>query len=170
MRWSVPRAGRGPLTFQIHLPAEFELVDVPGLAAAAGAPATVEQAAGAMRQGAGPGGLVVIGALRPVDVPADRRPVVATLTVAFSEQVQGPPPGRPPGRDKVKRTSSTTMESLGEGMAPVPIEVRQYELETAYGALIIAFSTANQKTLGPRLHKLYERIFESVYLGEEPPE
>ena len=45
----------------------------------------------------------------------------------------------------------------------------QYLLETRYGALVMAFSTANQEMMGPRPRKLYDRIVETMFIGEQLP-
>jgi len=135
---------------------------------------------------AGPAGIVLIGALRPSDVPEAERPVLATLTVAFSEQVKGPlsavdfpiPDSDHTTQshqevtklsDKATLVTHGSREALGEGMDPVLVMMWQYLLETRFGALVMAFSTANEEMMYPRPCKLYERIVESMFIGEEPP-
>ena len=185
--WPVPRADGEPLVFMLRLPDEIELVDVPSLAESArGAPPIVAQGAAALERAAGPAGVVVIGALRPSDVPAAEREILATLTVAFSEKVRGPLSAedfRVPDSERttksheevVKVSDKATLiirvstESLGEGMDPVLMLLWQYLIETSYGALVMAFSTANQQMMGPASRKLYDSIVETGFIGEQPP-
>lgn len=182
--WPVERAEGEPLVFKLRLPVEIELVDVPTLArSAAGAPAVVTQGAAELEQVAGPAGVVLIGALRPSDVPEAQRPVLATLTVAFAEHIKGAPRAEDfPIADSPTTVQSTqdvvkisdkailinraSMESPGEGMEPVPMIMQQYAIETRFGALVMAFSTANQEMMSPRPRKLYRRIVQTGWIGE----
>lgn len=185
--WPVPRADGEPLVFQISLPDEIELVDVPSLARrASGAPAIVAQGAAELEQVAGPAGLVVVGALRPSDVPEAEREILATLTVAFSDGVKGPlsaedfqvPDSERTTRshqevlelsDKATLITRVSMESPGEGMDPVLMLLLQYLLQTRFGALVMAFSTAHQEMMAPQPRKLYDRIVETMFIGEHAP-
>lgn len=184
--WPVPRADGAPLVFQIRLPDGIELVDVLSLAKRArGAPAVVAQGAAELEQVAGPAGVVVIGALRPAAGPEPDREILATLTVAFSE-IKGPlsaedfrvPDSEQTSRshqevlelsDKATLITRVSKESPGEGIEPVLMLLLQYLLETRYGALVMAFSTANQEMMGPRPRKLYDRIVETMFIGEQLP-
>ena len=129
---------------------------------------------------------MVIGALRPSDLPAAEREILATLTVAFSEKVKGPLSAedfRIPDSEQttksheevVKVSDKATLiirvstESLGEGTDPVLMLLWQYLIETSYGALVMAFSTTNQQMMGPASRKLYDSIVETGFIGERPP-
>jgi len=183
--WPVARANGEPLVFKIRLPVEIELVDVATLARSAdGAPPIVAEGAAELERVAGPAGLVVVGALRPCDVPEAQRDVLATLTVAFAEQIKGPPSAAdfrvtgPDGEshdhvtkisDKATLITRGRRESLGEGMEPVRISTWEYLLETSFGALVMAFSTTRLDMAYPVPRKLYDSIVETGYIGEEPP-
>lgn len=187
LSWPVPRAEGEPLTFQLRLPVEIELVDLASLAVSAreAAPIAAQRAAVLERASAAVG-VVLIGALRPSDMPAARRPILATLTVAFSEQVTGPPSdedlpvadsepatGSPEGvtsvADKAKLITYSNRESLGEGMDPVPVRTWQYLIETGYGGLVMVFSTADRQMWGKPARSLYRRIVDTTFLGEQAP-
>jgi hypothetical protein len=204
--WSVPRAEGEPLVFQLRLPANVELVGVPGLSEAgppavavvgrdspeegqvAGATAltVVTRAAAELGQSAGPAGLVLLGALRPSDGPEAERQILATLTVVFAEQIKGPPSEgnfRIPGSQQAIKSSHTAlkvsdqamliaganMESPGEGTDPILMMFEQYLFETRYGALMMTFCTANEQGMPGKAGKLYLRIAETGFLGEQAP-
>ena len=71
--------------------------------------------------------------------------------------------------DKATLIIRVSTESLGEGMEPVLMLLWQYLIETSYGALVMAFSTANQQMMGPASRKLYDSIVETGFIGEQPP-
>ena len=185
--WPVRRTDGEPLVFQIRLPLEIELVDIATLAGAArGAPDFVAEGAAELEQVAGPAGVVLAGALRPSDVPEAERPVLATLTVAFSDKVKGPPSAEDFPIANSEHTTKTHQEvvklsdkatlivhgstlQLDGGTEPVVMMVWQYLLETRYGALVMAFSTADEQMMYPRPRKLYTRIVESMFIGEQAP-
>ncbi len=204
--WSVPRADGEPLVFQLRLPSDIELVDIPSLAEAgpavvavvgrdspaegqvAGATAltVVGRAAAELGPLAGPAGLVLLGALRASNVPEAERQILATLTVVFAEQIKGPPSQkdfRVPGSEQTIKSShqalkvsdqamlitGANMESPGEGTDPVLMMFEQYLLETRYGALMMAFCTANEQGMPGQAGSLYLHIVETGFLGEQPP-
>jgi hypothetical protein len=204
--WSVPRAEGEPLVFQLRLPSDVELVDIPSLAEAgpavvavvgtdspkegqvpgATALTVVGRAAVELGQSAGPAGLVLLGALRPSDVPEAERQILATLTVVLAEQIKGPPSEgnfRVPGSKQAIKSSHTAlkvsdqamlitganMESPGEGTDPILMMYEQYLFETRYGALMMAFCTANEQGMPGQAGRLYMRIAETGFLGERAP-
>jgi hypothetical protein len=204
--WSVPRSEGEPLVFQLRLPFDIELVDIPspteagpavvavagrdspgeGQVAGATALTVVARAATELGQLAGPAGLVLIGALRPSDVPEAERQILATLTVVFAEKIKGSPSEkdfRVPGSEQTVKSSHTVlkvsdratlitganMESTGEGIDPVLMMFEQYLLETRYGALMMAFCTANEQGMPGKAGSLYRHITETGFLGEQAP-
>jgi hypothetical protein len=184
--WQVPRLDATPLVFQIRLPVTMELVGLPSLARRArGAPAAVAQDAVELEQVTGPAALVVVGALRPTTVAEAKREVLATMTVAFSELVESLDAEDFVVRDSERTVKSDvevsrlshrallirrlSLESPGVGLAPLPMLLMQYLLQTPYGALVMAFSTVNQKMMGPWGRTLYRQIVETMFIGERAP-
>ena len=146
----------------------------------------IGRAAAELGQLAGPAGLVLLGALRPSDGPEAERQILATLTVVFAEQIKGPPSEedfRVPGSEQTIKSSHTAlkvsdqatlitganMESPGEGTDPVLMMFEQYLLETRYGALMMAFCTANEQGMPGQAGRLYMHIVETGFLGEHAP-
>ena len=104
----------------------------------------------------------------------------------FAEQIKGPPSEkdfRGPGSEQTTKSSHTAlkvsdqatlitganMESPGEGSDPVLMTFEQYLLQTSYGALMMAFCTANEAGMPGKAGNLYLHIVETGFLGEQAP-
>jgi hypothetical protein len=179
LRFAVERPGQPPLSFRFRLPEGVRLIDVRRLAAAAGAPGTVARAAKGLERGAQAAGVIVIGAISPPPAPDGPVEVLATVTVALSD-VPGPPRVEdyllPQSEradqevtrlsDRVARIRRLSVESLSAGHEPVPILTIQYLVQTEYGAMSMTFSTTHHEMFGPSARALYQRIFETGFIGE----
>ncbi len=71
--------------------------------------------------------------------------------------------------DQATLITGANMESTGEGMDPVLMMFEQYLLVTRYGALMMAFCTANERGMPGKAGRLYLRITETGFLGEQAP-
>jgi hypothetical protein len=183
LTFPVVRAGdRPPLVFQLRLPDGVRLIDVRKLAAAArGAPAIVGRAADALDRAGEVAGVIVAAAICPKPKPDMPLEVLATVTVALSD-VEGPPRVEqylvPESErveqevtkmsDRVTRIRRLSAESIGPGHDPVPMLMIQYLIETQFGALAMAFSTTHVEMFGASARLLYQRIFETGFIGENP--
>jgi hypothetical protein len=185
LSYPVGRREGKPLVFELRLPDGMELVDVVKLAQAArGAPAFVGQGLTALQSAERLPGVVVVGALRPDDTPQDQRPVLATVTVVFTE-LQGPfnvddfmpkdGPNTTHSKQDVTQISDRltgihriSTESQGEGQEPLPMLLLEYLWQSPFGLVAIAFCTTRLDMMSDVARKLYDEIRQSMYLGEEP--
>jgi len=173
----VPRSGGEPLHFQIRLPNDARCIEVSDLAAAAqNAPAWLEGRSEALRDVGRQAGAVLVGAVCDQSDPTD---VLLTITVVFSEQVDGPAmqvsepaPGEKviqrverisDTETRVKRTSAVTLEP---GADPIGLLVDEYLIQTGFGGLAIAFSTTHNGMLGGRGQGFFRAILKTLWLGD----
>lgn len=181
----VPRADGPPLVFEIRTPDGLEMVDAVALVQAArGAPAWVGDGLNGLQHAVDLPGVVVIGALRPTSPAEDQRPVVATLTVTFA-QPDGPfdievymPKDSPATikseqdyhqlSDTVWRIHRISGESQGEGKEPLPVLLIEYVWQTKHGLVTLAFATTRMDMMGDKPRELFDQIWQSAYIGEEP--
>jgi hypothetical protein len=185
LTYPVTRREGKPLVFELRLPDGVELVDVVKLAQAAqGAPAFVGHGLTALQTAEEVPGVVVVGALRPDNVPEDQRPVVATVTVVFTE-LQGPfnvedflPRDGPHTThskqdyaqmsDRLTRIHRISTESQGDGQEPLPMLLIEYLWQSPYGLVAIAFCTTRMDMMGDVPRDMFDQIRQSMYLGDEP--
>jgi hypothetical protein len=180
LRFTVERPGRPTLMFRFQLPAAVRLIDVRRLAASgSGVPSSVGHAAKGLSRAAAAGGVIVIGAICTPPEPDGPVEVLATVTAALSE-VAGPPriedhllpeSGRADQEvtrlsEQVTRIRRLSVESLSPDQEPVPMLMIQYLVQTEYGAMSMAFSTTHHEMFGPSARALYQRIFETGFIGE----
>lgn len=185
LSYPVTRREGKPLVFEMRLPDGVEMVDVVKLAESAqGAPAFVGQGLTALQAAAQLPGVVVVGALRPDNVPEDQRPVTATVTVVFTE-LQGPfnaedfmpkdGPNTTHSKQDVTQISEhitgihrISTESQGDGQEPLPMLLLEYLWQSKYGLVAIAFCTTRMDMMGEFARKLYDQIRQSIYIGDQP--
>jgi hypothetical protein len=185
LSYSVTRREGKPLVFELRLPDGIELIDVVKLAAAAeGAPAFVGQGLTALQTAQQLPGVVAVTAMRPTNVPEDQRPVVATMTVVFTE-LQGPfnveefmpkdGPNTTHSKQDITQLSDRiwgihriATESVGEGQEPLPLLLMEYLWESKYGLVAIAFCTTRMDMMGNAVRQLWDNIRQTMYIGEEP--
>jgi hypothetical protein len=182
LTFPVPGSEGKPLVFQMRLPIDHELVDVPSLArATTGAPAVLADQAAALERASNAAGVVVVGALCPTSNDDGEPDVLATITVALSD-VAGPPTveegsGYESPRshrevtklsDKVTRIKQLSAEPVAGRDEPVAMLTLQYLIETRYGAIVMAFSTTRQDMLGGFGEGLFEKILATGFIGEGP--
>jgi hypothetical protein len=176
---AVPRSTGSPLRFVVRMPSESRCIEVSDLAAAAqDAPAWLDGRSEALREFGRQAGAVLIGAVCDQGELTD---VLFTITVAFSEQVEGPvmqiEPPDPATKvvqhvtqlddatTRVERISALTLPS-GETTGLV---VDQYLMRTGFGGLAVAFSTSHSGMGGGRGAQLFQGILKTVELTEAEP-
>jgi hypothetical protein len=182
LTFPVQRPEGKPLVFQMRLPIDHQLVDVPSIArGAVGAPAVLADQTSALERASEAAGVIVVGALCPVSEGAGAPDVLATITVALSD-VAGPPTldtssgyESPTSHrevtklaDKVTRIKRLSAEPVAGRDEPVAMLTLQYLIETRYGAIVMAFSTTRQDMLGGFGEGLFEKIMATGFIGEGP--
>lgn len=182
--WWVRRPGRVPLAFHLRVPLRFELIDVAELAdVAAGASAIVARGATALNEAAA-AGVFLAGTLRTTKEPEAERITVATLTVAISDEVTGPPlveeieaglPVDPHTRHEIIKHSDTTVEIISvttrEGAPDTEtpeLFVDQFLVQTPFGALAFVFSTTLRDAMTARARTIYINMANTASIGERP--
>ncbi len=183
LTFPVKRPEGKPLVFQMRLPVGHQLVDVPSMArSAVGAPAGLAARTDALERASEAAGVIVVGALCPVSEGAGEPDVLATITVALSDAVAGPPTvdevsGYESPRshrevtklsDKVTRIKRLTAEPVEGSDEPMAMLTMQYLIETRYGAVVMAFSTTRRDMFGGFGEDLFEKIMATGFIGEGP--
>ncbi len=181
--WRVKRPGRAPLAFNMRVPLGMELIEVAELAeAAAGAPGLVQQGVAALGEAA-TGGVFLVGALRVTKEPDPADRPTATLTVALSDAVTGPPtveeiraglPDDPHTEHEVVELTETVIRITSLTKEPPDAEceperrlfVVQYLVQTPFGALAIVFSTTNRDMMGTKAYDIYYQMVKTSTIGE----
>jgi len=181
LRFTVQRPARPPLLFRFQLPEGVRLIDIRRLATAAGAgaPSSVGRAAKGLSRAAEAGGVIVIGAICTPPAPDGPVEVLATVTVALSDLPEPPriedhllPESERADQEvthlseRVTRIRRLSVESLSPADEPVPMLVIQYLVHSEYGEMSMAFSTTHHEMFGPSARALYQRIFETGFIGE----
>ena len=181
LTFPVKRPGGEPLVFQMRLPVGHQLLDVPTMArSAVGAPAALAAETDALELASEAAGVIVIGALCPVSEGAGEPDVLATITVALSDAVAGPPTVEEGSAyesprshrevtklsDKVTRIKRLSAEAVQGSDEPMAMLTMQYLIETRYGAVVMAFSTTRQDMFGGFGEELFEKIMATGFIGE----
>ena len=184
--WPVPRSAAPPLVFTVRLPVvAFQLLEVSGQeelsAICSPAPAEIVQGAADLDQAVGAAGIVVRGVMhgQREDVAGGEFRVV--LVVAFSE-ADGALTVENLTRPQQRANSSTSAEKVSDRATlithvtrepddehgqPVVTLMEQYLLQSQFGPLVMAFSTADQAMITPWGRKLYEQIVETSSIWDE---
>ena len=174
----VPASG-GPLRFEARLPDDIRLVGLDDLAAAArDAPTWLVDQTEAFHDVAAAAGTVLVGAIVAQDKPND---VLATMTVVYSETLQGGPFDikQPAAGEKVKQrvvkiSDSVTMVErisaiqLSPGAELSGLIVEEYLVRYARGGIAAAFSTTHDGMGGEQGHDFFVDVLASIQLTEAP--
>jgi hypothetical protein len=181
LTFPVKRREGKPLVFQMRLPVGHQLVDLPSMArSAVGAPAALAAQTDALELASEAAGVIVVGALCPVSEGAGEPDVLATITVALSDAVAGPPTVEEGSAyesphshrevtklsDKVTRIKRLSAEPVAGSDEPMAMLTMQYMIETRYGAVVMAFSTTRQDMFGGFGEELFEKIMATGFIGE----